>query len=166
MQRMFAMARKTSKMPALTPAEKRLRNTHCKLRDALERLVKGLPTHPDLQKRSYRLTVATLAREARVGRNAIYANHRSIIDELRRASDRKVVPEKLAAWEDKLAQQRALIQVLQIEERRMVTENAVLLKRILDAETEVERQKRHNARLIAERDRAVKPVPLTRGQKS
>lgn len=166
MQRMFAMARKTSKMPALTPAEKRLRNTHCKLRDALERLVKGLPTHPDLQKRSYRLTVATLAREARVGRNAIYANHRSIIDELRRASDRKVVPEKLAAWEDKLAQQRALIQVLQIEERRMVTENAVLLKRILDAETEVERQKRHNARLIAERDRAAKPVPLARGPKS
>ncbi|MBE7608397.1 hypothetical protein G6O43_26140, partial [Salmonella enterica subsp. enterica serovar 4:-:1,2] len=45
-------------------------------------------------------------------------------------------------------------------------ENAVLLKRILDAETEVERQKRHNARLIAERDRAVKPVPLTRGPKS
>ena len=90
----------------------------------------------------------------------------SIIDELRRASDRKVVPEKLAAWEDKLAQQRALIQVLQIEERRMVTENAVLLKRILDAETEVERQKRHNARLIAERDRAVKPVPFTRGPKS
>jgi hypothetical protein len=28
----------------------------------------------------------------------------------------------------------------------MVTENAVLLKRILEAETEVERQKRHNAR--------------------
>jgi hypothetical protein len=47
-----------------------------------------------------------------------------------------------------------------------VTENAVLLKRILEAETEVERQKRHNARLIAERDRAVKPVPLTRGPKS
>jgi hypothetical protein len=163
---MLAMTRKTSKMPALTPAEKRLRNTHCKLRDALERLVKGLPTHTDLQKRSYRLTVATLAREARVGRNAIYTNHRSMIDELRRASDRKIVPEKLAAWEDKLAQQRTLIQVLQIEERRMATENAVLLKRILEAETEVERQKRHSARLIAERDRAVTPVPLARGPKS
>ncbi|MCD1637084.1 hypothetical protein K7H91_25430, partial [Martelella mediterranea] len=121
---------------------------------------------PDLQKRSYRLTIATLAREARVGRNAIYTNHRSMIDELRRASDRKIVPEKLAAWEDKLAQQRALIQVLQIEERRMVTENAVLLKRILDAEAEVERQKRQNARLITERDRAMKPVPLPRGPKS
>lgn len=160
------MARKTSKMPALTPHEKRLRNTNRKLREALERLVKGIPTHPDLQKRSYRLTVATLAREAHVGRNAIYTNHRSMIDELRRASDRKIVPEKLAAWEDKLAQQRALIQVLQIEERRRVTENAVLLKRILEAEAEVARQKHHNARLIAERDRAVKPVPLTRRPKS
>jgi hypothetical protein len=166
MERMVAMARKTSKTPALTPHEKRLRNTDRKLREALERLVKGLPTHPDLQKRSYRLTIATLAREARVGRNAIYTNHRSMIDELRRASDRKIVPEKLAAWEDKLAQQRTLIQVLQIEERRMVTENAVLLKRVLEAETEAERQKRHNARLIAERDRAVKPVALPRGPKS
>ena len=154
------MARKPGKMPALTPAEKRLRNTDRKLRDALERLAKGLPTHPDLQKRSYQLTVATLAREARVGRNAIYTNHRSIIEELRRASDRKVVPEKLAAWEDKLAQQRSLIQVLQIEERRLVTENAVLLKRILEAETEAERHKRHNARLIAEQDKALKPVSL------
>ena len=166
MERMVAMARKSSKTATLTPHEMRLRNTDRKLRDALERLVKGMPAHPDLQKRSYRLTVATLAREARVGRNAIYTNHRSMINELRRASDRKIVPEKLAAWEDKLAQQRTLIQVLQIEERRLATENAVLLKRILDAEADAERHKRHNARLIAERDRAVKPAPLARGPKS
>jgi hypothetical protein len=164
MQRMIEMERKSSKMPALTPAEKRLRNTNRKLREALERLVKGLPTHPHLQKRSYRLTVAALAREARVGRNAIYANHRSMIDELRRASDRMVVPEKLVIWEDKLAQQRSLIQILQIAERRLVTENAVLLKRILKAEAEVERQKRHNARLIAERDKM--PAALVPPSKS
>lgn len=156
------MAHKIDRTPALTPPEKRLRNTERKLREALERLVKGLPIHPDLQKRSYRLTIATLAREARVGRNAIYTNHRPIIEELRRTSERTVIPNKLAAWEDKLAQQRALIQVLQIEERRMVTENAVLLKRILEAEAEVERQKRQNTRLIAERDRGSKPVPLAR----
>lgn len=54
--------------------------------------MKGLPIHPDLQKRSYRLTVATLAQEVRVGRNAIYTNHRSMIDELRRTSDRKIIP--------------------------------------------------------------------------
>lgn len=159
------MVRKAGGMPNLTPHEKRLRNTNRKLRDALERLVKGLPTHPDLQKQPYRLTVATLAREARVGRNAIYTNHRSMIDELRRANDHKIIPDKLEVWEDKLAQQRSLIQVLQIEERRLVTENAVLLKRILDAETEVDRQKRHNARLIAERDHAARPVPLVRKPK-
>jgi hypothetical protein len=43
MERMHAMTRKTGKMPALTPHEKRLRNTDRKLREALERLVKGLP---------------------------------------------------------------------------------------------------------------------------
>ncbi|CAN7673141.1 hypothetical protein LJR231_005377 [Phyllobacterium sp. LjRoot231] len=64
-----------------------------------------LPTHPDLQKQSYRLIVATLAREARVGRNAIYTNHRSMIEELRRADNHRIIPDKLAAWEDKLAQQ-------------------------------------------------------------
>ncbi|WP_245303177.1 hypothetical protein [Rhizobium esperanzae] len=63
-------------------------------------------------------------------RIAIYTNRRQI-NELRRANDRKVVPEKRAAWEDKLAQQRSLIQVLQVEERRPVTENAILLKRFL-----------------------------------
>lgn len=50
MERMVAMARKLSKTPALTPQEKRLRNMDRKLREVLERLVKGLPKHPDLQK--------------------------------------------------------------------------------------------------------------------
>lgn len=154
------MARKTARKLPLSPYEKRLRNTDRKLRDALERLVKGLPTHPALQKHPCRLTVTTLAREARVGRNAIYANHRSMIEELRRADRQRIVPDKLAAWEDKLAQQRALIQILRIEERRLVTENAVLLKRILEAEAEAARQKRRNARLITERDQALKPIAL------
>ena len=166
MERTTGMARKSRKMPLLTLHEKRLRNTDCKLRGALDRLVKGLPTHPDLQKRSYRLTVATLTREARVDRNAIYTNHRSMIEELQRARDRMVVPEKLVVREDKLAQQRDLIRVLQIKEHRLVTENAVLLKRILAADAEVERQKRYNARLIAERDRTMKPASLPRGSKS
>ncbi len=48
----------------------------------------------------------------------------------------------------------------------MVTKNAVLLKRILEAETQVERQKRHSDRRVAVRDRAVKPVPLPRRLKT
>ncbi len=158
------MTIKTTRKPRIDPYQKRRLETERKLREALERLVKGLPTHPALEKGAYRLTVTTLAREARVGRNAIYANHRSIIEELRHASRQRVVPDRLVTWEDKLAQQRSLIQVLQIEERRLVTENAVLLKRVLEAEAEAARQARHNARLITERDQALKPVTLVSRQ--
>jgi hypothetical protein len=152
------MMHKIPRKPSLSPYEKRRSTTHRKLQEALERLVKGLPTHPALQKHPYRLTVTALAREARVGRNAIYTNHREIIEELRRADQRRGVPETLATWEDKFAQQRSLIQVLRIEEQRLVTENAVLLKRLLEAEAEAARQKRHNDRLVAERDQACKPI--------
>ncbi|MBB5577582.1 hypothetical protein GGD50_006237 [Rhizobium paranaense] len=48
----------------------------------------------------------------------------------------------------------------------MVSENTVLMKPTLKAETQVERQKRHNARLIAERDRTVRPMPLHSAPKS
>ena len=65
------------------PYELKLRGTQRKLRAALERLVAGRPTHPKLNKSRYRFTVTTLAREARVGRNAIYTNHRALIEELR-----------------------------------------------------------------------------------
>ena len=44
--------------------------------------------HPTLQRSRYRLTVATLARESSVAHNAIYTNHRMLIDELRHASAR------------------------------------------------------------------------------
>lgn len=152
------MAHKTGRKRPLSSYEKRRDTTNRKLREALERLVKGLPTHPALQKRPYRLTVTVLALEARVGRNAIYTNHRAMIEELRRADQRRVVPDKLAAWEDKLAQQRSLIQVLRLEEQRLITENAVLLKRLLEAQAEAVRQKRHNNRLIAERDQTRKPL--------
>lgn len=154
------MPRKTAQKLPLNPYEKRLHDTERKLREAQERLVKGLPTHPALQNNPYRLTVTTLAREARVGRNAIYTNHRQVIEELQIAERQRIVPDKLTTWEDKLAQQRSLIQVLKIEERRLVTENAVLLKRALDAEAEVARQKRQNARLLKERDQELKPIAL------
>src|SRR4051794_12681949 len=132
------MARDTHSTLTLSPYEKRLRNTDRKLREALKRLVQGAPTHPRLQNGAYRLTVTTLAKEARVGRNAIYTNHRELIDKLGDAERLRIVPDKLVVWEDKLAQQRALIQILKIEERRMITENAALLKRLLDAETEAD----------------------------
>jgi|GEM_PF-403017 hypothetical protein len=157
----FAMAHDTRSKSVLSPYEKRLRDTDRKLREALKRLVQGTPTDRRLQNGDYRLTVTTLAQEARVGRNAIYTNHREFIDRLGDAVRLRIVPDKLVVWEDKLTQQRSLIQILKIEERRLVTENAALLKRLQDAETEANRHKRHNAKLVAEQDTARRPASLT-----
>ena len=47
---------------------------------------------------------------------------------------------------------------MKVAVRRMITENAVLLKRALDAEAEAAQLRKHNARLIVERDAALRPV--------
>ncbi|WP_073664740.1 hypothetical protein [Pseudomonas aeruginosa] len=154
------MARDSSRVPVLNPYEKRRQETDRKLRDALDRLIKGTPRDASLKHRSDQLSVASLAREAGVARNAIYTNHRATIDALRRAAQQRVVPSKLERWEDKLAEQRVVIDVLKIEQRRLVTDNAALLKRAIDAETAAARHQRQNDRLLKERDEVLQPVAL------
>jgi hypothetical protein len=143
---------------AVSQYDKRLGDTHRRLSDALERLINGRSNDPALQKTQNRFTVATLAREAGVGRNAIYTNHRALLEELRQAA-LKVSP-KAAQREDKLVEQRMTIETLKLNERRMITENAVLLKRALDSEAQADRHCKQNARLIAERDAGLRPVSI------
>jgi hypothetical protein len=141
------------------PYEERLQRTRNKLRGALERLVAGRPIDLTLRKIRYRLTVSTLAREASVGRNAIYTKHRPIIEELRQATLQNSQSPR-GNVKNKLDEQRATIDAMKAAERRMITENAVLLKRALDAEAEATRHCKHNARLITERDAALRPVRI------
>jgi hypothetical protein len=142
----------------ISPYEKRLEASDIKLRDALERLVQGRPIHPRHQN-GCRLTVAALAREAGVGRNAIYTNHRAVLDALQAAA--AGTPRPPTSWQDKLDELRATIRAMKQEERRMVSENALLLQRARSAEAEAERYRRHHARLVAERDVALRTVPIT-----
>lgn len=146
-------------MPAnISPYEKRLEASDIKLRDALERLVQGRPIHPRHQN-GCRLTVAALAREAGVGRNAIYTNHRVMLDALQAAA--AGTPRPPTSWHDKLDELHATIRAMKQEERRMISENALLLQRARSAEAEAERYRRHHARLVAERDVALRTVPIT-----
>ena len=154
------MARDAIRMPVLNRYEKRRQETDRKLRGALDRMVNGTPGDASLRERTHQLNVTSLAREAGVARNAIYTNHRAMIDALRQAAQQRVVPSKLESWEDKLAQQRAVIGVLKTEQRRLATENAALLKRATDAEAEVAQHRRQNARLLKERDDARRPITL------
>ncbi|TSD85255.1 hypothetical protein FFK22_028490 [Mycobacterium sp. KBS0706] len=141
----------------ISPYERRLEASRARLRDALDRLVQGRPIHPRHQD-GYRLTVAVLAREAGVGRNAIYTNHREMLDRLQAAA---VAPKPPISWQDKLDELRATIKTMKQDERRMISENALLLQRARSAEAEAERYRRLHARLVAERDAALRAVPIT-----
>ena len=101
--------------------------------------MRGAPEHPSLRGGPYRLTVATLSREAGVCRNAIYTNHRGILEALAEAGKHRAVPDPLTALDRKLAEQRAVIAALQFQLRRLATENAGLLRRVVEAERRAER---------------------------
>ena len=108
------MAHSSAPAVPAAPYEGRRQVTAGKLRDALDQLVRGAPEHPSLCGRPYRLTVATLAREASVGRNAIYTNHRGIIEALVEAGKHRAVPNALTALDKRLAEQRSVIAALQL----------------------------------------------------
>lgn len=153
--------KRTDRTPPPNPYEKRRAATDRKLRAALERLIEQRPSHPALQN-GYRLEVTTLAREAGVGRNAIYTNHRSVIDALKLAAARPQ-PNAAESLEEKVIELRAVIREMQVNERRLLTQNAVLLQRATCAEADAERYRRQNARMVALRDEAVRPTPISAG---
>ena len=130
------------------PDDRRIKATAEKLRAALDRLTNGSSEQPAASIR--RLTVAALAREAGVGRNAIYANHRDILDALIRARRRQSVPDRITTMGDTLVEQRGVIDNMQQQIRQIVTENAGLLQRAIEAERRAERAERRSAHLTKE----------------
>jgi hypothetical protein len=140
------MAREPQSSGKPTPHETRRQNTARRLQKALDRLVAGTPRHPSLQGRPYRLTVTALAREAGVGRNTVYTQHRAILDAVPSADPRAPALNRPTP-EQQTVELRALIEQLQQQKRQLATENAALLKRAIDAEKEVARLERQNAKL-------------------
>jgi hypothetical protein len=106
------------------------------------------------------LTVAALAREAGVGRNAIYASHSEIIAELQRVIDQRAPQVPSAKSPAQGTDWRAAAAELHAQNRRLATENAVLLKRMLDAERTADRAEKKAARLTAELRKVRQPAPL------
>ena len=144
-----------AKPPAANPHDRRMEATAEKLRAALDRLkgATGESSGASMQ----RLTVAALAREAGVGRNAIYANHRGILDELIRARQRQRVPDQITTIEDKITEQRSVIEDMQQQIRKLATENAGLMRRAIEAERRADRAERRSAQLTKEVDTLRRP---------
>lgn len=139
------MTNSTEQSAKLKPHEVRHRNTERRIRQAMDRIV----ARATLDGRSTRITVAELAREAKVSRNTIYTEHAGFLDELISASPlRKAVRQPKPKPDT--AKLRALMQELQEQRRLLATENAGLLKRVIEAEKTVARLEKQNAKLIEE----------------
>lgn len=136
-----------------TPQEKRRAGTADRLRDALHRLVSA----------GAKLTVAELAREAGVGRNAIYVNHREIITELLAAAARREAKPKMERERSPETDWRAVAGELKQQVRALATENAMLLKRVLDTEQANARAERRRAKLEEELRTLRAPISLPLG---
>jgi hypothetical protein len=143
---------------AMPPQAKRRAATEQRLRAALDRLL--CPSDPSGAPDRARLTIAALAREAGVGRNAIYANHRGIIAELQSVIDQRPPPAPKASPSAEVTDWRAAAAELRVQNQRLATENAALLKRVLDAEHNAAQAEKKNARLTAELRRMQQPATL------
>lgn len=147
-----------AKTPVANPHDPRTLATAAKLRVALHRLT--VRSADQSATSTGRLTVAALAREAGVGRNAIYANHRDVLDDLIRARQHQHPPDRVAATGDKILEQRGVIDDMQRQLRQLATENAGLLRRAIEAERRAERAEHRNAQLTREIDTLRRPTML------
>ncbi|MCP3475553.1 TetR family transcriptional regulator [Bradyrhizobium sp. CCGUVB1N3] len=142
-------------MPAdktgITPQQKRRDATAHRLRAALARLL--------AREGNAKLSVANLAREAGIGRNAIYVNHRDVIAELLQAASSRV-DAAAAPKEAPETDWRAVAIELREQVRGLATENARLLKCAQDAELATARVERRAAKLDAELRALRSPVHL------
>lgn len=127
------------------PPGTRKDQVEAKLRAAIHRLAIGAPVHPANKRATRPFTVAALSREAGVARNAIYTSHRGCLEELRQLAAGGTASTKHGLKDTDR-------QALETRIRRLATDNAVLLKRALDAERRAERLERRCAALLKQRD--------------
>ena len=150
-----------AKRPVANPHDARMQATAERLREAFDRLTRDGSRSASA---AARLTVAALAREAGVGRNAIYTNHRDILDDLTRARQRQRAPASGLTAEDRITEQRRLIDDMQHQVRQMATENAGLLRRAIEAERRADRAERRSAQLTKEIGSLQRPTMLRSAQ--
>lgn len=105
------------------------------LEAALERLIAGRPTHMSLQRRRFHISVATVSREAAISRTTIYKKHRDLIEQIVKAAE--VSPhysKRRSHHEQQVAKLLERVRELEGAQTKLVSENATLLHRVVEAE--------------------------------
>lgn len=127
--------------------ERRKADTKRRLREAIERLLAGTPQSPDVRGRKWKLDVKTFALEAGVSRNAIYQNHREILDELRSARTARGAKTQANGNNSETRRLKRELRRAEHEIRVLVTQKAELLARALIAEKQLKELRAHHHRL-------------------
>lgn len=123
----------------LTPQQRRHARTKARLREALRKLTAD-PAQP--------LTAAALAREAGIGRNALYTGHADVLVELRDLVAQRAAASKVGRRDKKADGEE--IRRLEKDKQQLATQNAGLLRRALEAEERLKRSEDRNAQLLRE----------------
>lgn len=137
-----------TQQPAETPQGRRRERIAARLRETLAAL-EADPGTP--------VTVAALTRMARVSRNALYANHRPVLEALRAIQVTRRPVSVVCDCVD-AADSRAMMNA---RLRALATQNAGLLQRALVAEELAARLEGRNAELVRTLDAMCKPVVVS-----
>jgi hypothetical protein len=105
--------------------------------DALERLLAGRPTHPDLVEKPVRITPASVALEARRSRNALYKHHRHLVARIRTAGQAPKATRRAKDRDTSLADLREKVRSLTLDKQNLASENLLLLDRVATLEREM-----------------------------
>lgn len=137
-----------TQQPAETPQGRRRERIAARLRETLA----GLEADPGAP-----VTVAALTRMAGVSRNALYVNHRPVLEALRAIQvTRRPVPAVSDCVDT--ADSRAMMNA---RLRMLATQNAGLLQRALVAEERAARLETRNAELVRTLDTMRKPIVMS-----
>lgn len=112
-------------------AEQTKAQTEKLLREALSRLLRGVPTHPQHVGRAILITPSSVCREARVSRQPLYTTHRALIEEI--ALVRQTVASRGRTGEQRQAQLKEKVATLEAQLKDALSENLTLVVRLHEA---------------------------------
>ena len=127
--------------------EQRKAQTKRLLHEALARLLAGTPQNQALQTRRWKLDVKTLSEEAGISRNTIYQNHTDVLDKLRKTRESARAETGADSAKNKSREHKRARRQWEQDRSILITENAKLLARALDAERELEEFRTHHDQL-------------------
>ena len=116
------------------------------LRQAWQRLRAGVPTHPDLVGGGWQLSVSVVCLEAGCSRNALYAGHTELLNEIQSHIRRARRTEAEMTRNQKRSRLEADLAACRAERQHLISENAALLLRAMTAEDTLARLKRQPVR--------------------